>query len=241
MRSYECLWNGFDTLNTKELNIKKCKNFWTSLSKPEFFIPSVKSKQWLVVFLAQSPMQSWFQVLDLRGNPLTSVLRYRENVIGACGYLTTIDGKTVEAQSRVLMVNMRKMRLKKSGSSMGSSGSSGSERSSAGSVSNTLASSSAEHSSSSQLLPNVVPSDIEPPSPAKSDSRTSDRRKSDIVINNDKEDDDDEIYDSADDDDESVSEAQEYDPEAVETAAADDFSSKNIKEERWCKWKESWS
>ena len=154
---------------------------------------------------------------------MTSVLRYRENVIGACGYLTTIDGKTVEAQSRVLMVNMRKMRLKKNGSSLGSS----SSGSSAGSVSNTLASSSAEHSSSSQLLPNVVPSDIEPPSPAKSDRRTSD-----IVISNDKEDDDDEIYDSADDDDESVSEAQEYDPEAVETAAADDFSSKNIKEER---------
>ena len=85
--------------------------------------PSVKSKQWLVVFLAQSPMQSWFQVLDLRGNPLTTVLRYRKNVIGSCGYLTTIDGKTVEAQSRLLMANMRKMRLKKDNSS--SSGSSG--------------------------------------------------------------------------------------------------------------------
>ena len=59
-----------------------------------------------------------FQVLDLRGNPLTAVLRYRENVIGSCGYLTTIDGKTVEAQSRLLMTNMRKMRLKKDSSSV---------------------------------------------------------------------------------------------------------------------------
>ena len=87
-----------------------------------------------------------FQVLDLRGNPLTAVLRYRENVIGSCGYLTTIDGKTVEAQSRLLMTNMRKMRLKKD--SLSSSGSSGTLSSAGNSQSSNIV------TSTSHILPN---------------------------------------------------------------------------------------
>ena len=94
-------------------------------------------------------MSSLFQVLDLRGNPLTTVLRYRENVIGSCGYLTTIDGKTVEAQSRLLMANMRKMRLKKDNSS--SSGSSGTLSTSTPGNSQ---SSNISSSSTSHILPN---------------------------------------------------------------------------------------
>ena len=95
-------------------------------------------------------MSSLFQVLDLRGNPLTTVLRYRENVIGSCGYLTTIDGKTVEAQSRLLMANMRKMRLKKDNSS--SSGSSGTLSTPGNNSQSSNISSSS--SSTSHILPN---------------------------------------------------------------------------------------
>ena len=91
-------------------------------------------------------MSSWFQVLDLRGNPLTAVLRYRENVIGSCGYLKEIDGKTVEAQSRLLMTNMRKMRLKKDSSS--SSGSSGTLSTAGNSQSSNI------NTSTSHILPN---------------------------------------------------------------------------------------
>ena len=54
-----------------------------------------------------------FQVLDLRGNPLTSMLRYREHVIGSCCYLNMVDGKSIEPRSRIMMVNLHKMRLRK--------------------------------------------------------------------------------------------------------------------------------
>lgn len=64
------------------------------------------------------------QKLDLRGNPLTSTLRYRENVIGACVQLSTIDGKTVETRSRTMMRNLRNMRQKSTGSSSSNSTSS---------------------------------------------------------------------------------------------------------------------
>ena len=51
--------------------------------------------------------------MDLRGNPLTSMLRYREHVIGSCCYLNMVDGKSIEPRSRIMMVNLHKMRLRK--------------------------------------------------------------------------------------------------------------------------------
>ena len=63
------------------------------------------------------------QVLDLRGNPLTSVLRYREHVIGSCCYLNLVDGKAIDARSRLMMVNLHKMRVRKESSSQDSSNS----------------------------------------------------------------------------------------------------------------------
>ena len=53
------------------------------------------------------------QILDLRGNPMTSILRYREHVVGACCYLNTVDGKSIDARSRIMMVNLHKMRQRK--------------------------------------------------------------------------------------------------------------------------------
>ena len=63
------------------------------------------------------------KVLDLRGNPLTSVLRYREHVIGSCCYLNLVDGKAIDARSRLMMVNLHKMRVRKESSSQDSSNS----------------------------------------------------------------------------------------------------------------------
>ena len=41
------------------------------------------------------------------------MLRYREHVIGSCCYLNTVDGKAIEPRSRIMMVNLHKMRLRK--------------------------------------------------------------------------------------------------------------------------------
>ena len=43
---------------------------------------------------------------------MTSMLRYREHVIGSCCYLNMVDGKSIEARSRIMMVNLHKMRLR---------------------------------------------------------------------------------------------------------------------------------
>ena len=56
-----------------------------------------------------SVMQN-LKILDLKGNPLTKKLRYRETVIGSCPRLEHVDGKNVDDSSRTMMKNLNKAR-----------------------------------------------------------------------------------------------------------------------------------
>ena len=58
---------------------------------------------------------------------MTSTLRYREHVVGACCYLNMVDGKSIDARSRIMMVNLHKMRLRTDSSNSSSSNSQNSE------------------------------------------------------------------------------------------------------------------
>ena len=124
--------------------------------------------------------------------------------IGACGYLTTIDGKTVEPNSRILMVNMRKMRLKNSGST-------GSASDSAGSSGSLLSNRSSENSRQESR---------EPFSPTKSDNPTLNNISCDDEVSEEASDDHDEDEDEDPDNDDA-------------SASSDHFNkNRNFKEER---------
>lgn len=171
--------------------------------------------------------------LDLRGNPLTAILRYRENVIGSCQHLTNIDGKVVEPRSRTMMINLRKMRIRNS-----------SINSSIGSSSST--------SSGNQILANEAPTfNIS----CDNDNEEVDRDEAEVEDNevvednengedNDVEENEEDVEENEDEDndedvEENDDEDNDEDPEDIEASAEDEdindsttMSSTNFKDER---------